>query len=87
VLASATPHSGEDAAFDYLSNLGRAGGAITIFRRRRHEAGRSAERRRRLIAVSPSPDEVHLLQEIDRYSQLISMPWRARSTDQVDRPP
>ena len=72
VLVSATPHSGEDAAFDFLSNIGSAGDAISIFRRRRHEAGRSVERRRRLIAVAPSPADTRLLDAVEHYSQLIT---------------
>ena len=72
VLVSATPHSGDDAAFEYLMNLGRAGDPINVFRRQRHESGRRVERRRRLIAVSPSPTESHLFEAVDQYAQLIS---------------
>ena len=72
VLVSATPHSGEDTAFDFLSNLGRAGDAIVVFRRRRHQSGRSVERRRRLIAVAPSAADQRLLEAVERYSQLIA---------------
>ena len=39
VLVSATPHSGDVAAFDYLTDLGSHRDPIAIFRRTRREAG------------------------------------------------
>lgn len=75
VLVSATPHSGDHAAFDYLENIGAHGDALAIFRRSRVDAGHATVRRTRVLAVRPTPDEAALLAAIDRYTRAI---WRGR---------
>lgn len=75
VLLSATPHSGDQAAFDYLQNIGARGDALSIFRRTRIDAGHATVRRTRVMAVSPAADEAALFTAIDRYTRAI---WRER---------
>jgi superfamily II DNA or RNA helicase len=75
VLVSATPHSGDQAAFDYLSNIGAHGDAITIFRRRRADVGLATARRSHVLAVTPTSQEAALFTALDRYTQAI---WRER---------
>lgn len=75
VLVSATPHSGDQAAFDYLTNIGSTGDPIAIFRRARHDVGLPASRRCHLLGVTPTADEAALLTAIDRYAKAI---WHAR---------
>lgn len=75
VLVSATPHSGDQAAFNYLANLGAHGDALAIFRRNRVDAGHATVRRTRVLAVSPTPEEAALFAAIERYTRAI---WRER---------
>ena len=78
VFVSATPHSGDRAAFDYLTSLGAAGDPITIFRRRRSDAGLADSRRTHLLRVTPSAAEQSLLDAIEHYARAI---WIARGRD------
>lgn len=78
ILVSATPHSGDAAAFDYLTSMGAANDAIAIFRRRRSDAGLVESRRTHLLAVRPSAAEAALLAGIDRYARAI---WAARGRE------
>ena len=73
VLVSATPHSGDVAAFDYLCDLGSHRDSIAIFRRTRREAGLSTGRRERLKRVHPTAAESDLLAAVERYARDI---WR-----------
>jgi superfamily II DNA or RNA helicase len=75
VLATATPHSGDDAAFDYLARIGGHGDPLTIFRRSRQQAGLDSRRRERLFRMRPGAAEMTLLDEVRKYTQAI---WRAR---------
>jgi superfamily II DNA or RNA helicase len=75
VLVSATPHSGDQAAFDYLKNIGARGDALTIFRRSRKDAGHTTARRAQFLAVTPTADEAALFLAIDRYTRAI---WQQR---------
>lgn len=75
VLVSATPHSGDQAAFEYLKDIGARGDALTIFRRNRIDAGHATIRRTCVLPVRPTADEAALFTGIDRYAQAI---WRER---------
>jgi superfamily II DNA or RNA helicase len=78
VLMSATPHSGDGAAFDYLTALGTAGDPIAIFRRRRSDVGLAVSRRSHVLPVRPTGEEAALLAAIDRYARAI---WLARGRE------
>ncbi|MBY0497492.1 MAG: hypothetical protein K2Y23_25085 [Cyanobacteria bacterium] len=78
VFVSATPHSGDRAAFEYLTALGAAGDPIAIFRRQRRDAGLTESRRTHLLGVRPSDDEAALLAAIENYARAI---WLARGRD------
>ena len=73
IFVSATPHSGDEAAFEYLAGLGSHGDALTIFRRGPQQARRHHARRERLVCVRPSSGEVELLQAVDAYARAM---WR-----------
>ena len=73
VLLSATPHSGDEAAFEYLAGLGGHGDALTIFRRGPQHAGRQGNRRERIVRVRASDDEVAVLRAADAYAHAL---WR-----------
>ena len=75
VLVSATPHSGDRAAFEYLTAVGALGDRLVIFRRGRHDIGLPVDRRSRLISVRPTSDEARLLQATDDYARAI---WHGR---------
>lgn len=75
VLMSATPHSGDQAAFDYLSAIGTLGDSMAIFRRTRHDVGRPVDRRVHLLNVEPTADELLLLHATRDYARAI---WQAR---------
>src|SRR5688572_32558792 len=78
VLVSATPHSGDDAAFDYLTRLGCHHDPITIFRRSRNDVRLTACRRERIIPMHPANSEVELLCSVERYAQAI---WRGKGAE------
>jgi len=73
VLVSATPHSGDVAAFNYLTGLGSHGDSIAIFRRTRREAGLGTTRRSHLMRVASTEAESHLLRAVENYARAI---WR-----------
>ncbi len=75
VLMSATPHSGDQAAFDYLAGLGAHGDPLVVFRRGRTDVGRSADRRSHRLRIVASADEDQLLRATAAYTRAI---WRAR---------
>ena len=74
-LLSATPHSGDQAAFAYLQSIGARGDALAIFRRRRIDVGLAASRRCHILAVTPTPGEAALFAALDQYTRAI---WRDR---------
>jgi len=78
VMVSATPHSGDRAAFDYLTSLGSTGEPMTIFRRRRSEVGVATSRRLHVLGVKPTAAEASLLAGIDAYSRAI---WSSRGRE------
>ena len=81
VLVSATPHSGDRAAFDYLTSLGEAGDSIAIFRRQRSDVGLgvTAARARR----EADAEEAALLSAIERYARAIWTRADAKTTPSV----
>src|SRR5688572_13211657 len=78
VLVSATPHSGNDAAFDYLTRIGAQRDSITIFRRSRRDARLTAGRRERIVRMRPTEIELELLRSVEQYAQAI---WRGKGAD------
>jgi superfamily II DNA or RNA helicase len=80
VLASATPHSGDHAAFAHLISTGAAGDsdAMTVFRRQRSEVGLAGLRRTHLLPVHAAHAERALLDAVARYASAI---WQARGRD------
>ena len=78
VFVSATPHSGDRAAFDYLTSLGDSGEPIAIFRRQRADVGLVVTRRTRVLGVTPTQEEAALLSAIEDYARAI---WLARGRD------
>ena len=71
VLLSATPHSGDENAFDYLTRIGAHRDEIAIFRRSRRTVGIPGGRRERLIRIRPSPPEIELLDGVELYAEAI----------------
>ena len=78
VFVSATPHSGDRAAFEYLTSLGDTGDPITIFRRQRHDVGLTTSRRSHVLGVKPTEAEASLLAAIEAYARAI---WSARGRE------
>jgi superfamily II DNA or RNA helicase len=76
VLVSATPHSGDDAAFDYLTRIGAQRDPLTIFRRSRRDAKLTAGRRERIVTMHPTPSELELLGSVEQYVRAI---WRGNN--------
>jgi len=75
VLASATPHSGDQAAFDFLTAIGSLGDPLTVFRRGRRDVGLPANRRSCWLGVTPTAAEARLLDATTHYARAI---WQAR---------
>ena len=76
VLVSATPHSGDDAAFDYLTRIGSQQDSMTIFRRSRRDVRITAGRRERVVRMRPTDGELDLLRGVEQYAQAI---WRGNN--------
>ena len=77
VFISATPHSGDVAAFNYLTDLGSHRDPIVTFRRTRREAGLGATRRQHLVRVRSTEAESYLLDAVEDYARAI---WRGNGT-------
>lgn len=75
VFITATPHSGDQAAFDFLTRLGASGDELSVFRRSRVDVGRVVRRRAHMLRVTPTAEEAALLSAVAEYSQAI---WLAR---------
>ncbi|MDP2054003.1 MAG: helicase-related protein [Acidobacteriota bacterium] len=75
VLMSATPHSGDQAAFDYLAGLGGHGDPLVAFRRGRNDVGLPADRRSHRLRIVATADEDRLLRAMAAYTRAI---WQAR---------
>lgn len=76
VLMSATPHSGDAAAFSYLTNIGSHGDRLMVFRRTRRHAGIAAARRTHLLPVQADARQRVLFDALDGYVRAI---WRGRA--------
>jgi superfamily II DNA or RNA helicase len=79
VLVSATPHSGDRAALDYLTAIGRHADDIVLFKRTRQDVGIEHARKQLFLPVAAAPDEEVVFAAADRYAKAI---WSARG--QVD---
>ena len=75
VFVSATPHSGDRDAFEYLRSIGQHGDALAIFRRSRADVGLANVRRERFLGIRGTAEERSMLEAIGAYSRLI---WHAR---------
>ncbi len=83
VLITATPHSGDERAFAFLSAVGRAADPLVAFRRTAEELELRSSRRIRTRAIQPTSDERAMLDAVAAYGRAI---WRARGrTDESAR--
>ncbi len=80
LLLSATPHSGDHAAFAALCEIGDAGSprsrptepdTLLVFRRTRADAGIATTRRVHLVRVRPSGDEARMHAMLARYTAAV----------------
>jgi superfamily II DNA or RNA helicase len=71
VLATATPHSGDNDAFEFLQQIGSTRGAPLLMFRRTSEISPRFARRSHLLAVVPTLAERALLDETSRYVRAI----------------
>lgn len=78
VLVSATPHSGDEPAFVYLTSLGSRDDDLAVFRRTRRDVGVAARRATHLLSVRPSDDERRMLASAEAYARAI---WEACARD------
>jgi superfamily II DNA or RNA helicase len=82
-LLSATPHSGDAAAFSYLTGIGARSDTLTVFRRTRRDVGIESRRRSHVLPVRAADHEQALFAEVDRYVRAI---WNGRGvTDRAVR--
>ena len=72
VLLTATPHSGDDAAFARLCGLGSPGGQepLAVFRRTRADAARAGSRRAPLVRIRPTAAERAMHDALLAYTRL-----------------
>jgi superfamily II DNA or RNA helicase len=75
VLLSATPHSGDDAAFARLCSTGELSdrAPLLLFRRSRRDAGLDSRRRTRWLRVRSTPAELAMHRSLLAYARLV---WR-----------
>jgi hypothetical protein len=80
VLLTATPHSGDDLAFQRLCGIGDIGDGypLAIFRRTRSDAGLAGRRITRTFRVRPSPAEAAMHTALLAYGRRA---WAESSTD------
>jgi superfamily II DNA or RNA helicase len=75
LLLSATPHNGDERAFESLCAIGSLGDErddpLLVFRRTRHDAGLAARRRVHTLRVRSSPVEQRVHRALARYSQAV----------------
>lgn len=75
VLLTATPHDGDERAFDALCHLGRLGppgeDPIVIFRRTRAGLGLQVPRATRLLFVRPTAAEARMHRLLERYTRAV----------------
>jgi superfamily II DNA or RNA helicase len=77
VMLSATPHSGDEAAFDRLCSLGDLRGRfpLLLFRRTRRDAGVSARRRTAWLRIRPTAAERQMHSALRAYALRV---WQER---------
>lgn len=82
VLITATPHSGDPAAFDALCRTGRSGvdGPVAMFRRSRSAAGFLLARRVKVLLVRPTEAEQRMHACLRSYAACV---WR-EATERAD---
>lgn len=79
VMLSATPHSGDPAAFSRLCGIGRlANEPLLVFRRTRQAAGLPVSRCTRMILVRPNASEVAMHQALVQHARLVWSQPRGR---------
>lgn len=73
VLLTATPHSGDEAAFTRLCGLGNPGDGepLVVFRRTRGDAALAGSRRAPLLRVRPTPAETAMHAALMEYVRLV----------------
>ena len=73
VLLTATPHSGDDRAFDALCDIGNLdpGFPLLVFRRTRGDVGITLSRRTRSLHVVPTPAERQMHRALMAYAQMV----------------
>jgi superfamily II DNA or RNA helicase len=71
VLVSATPHTGDDRAFAFLSKLGAvdATDTLAVFRRGREAVGLATNRSTHALAVTPTAEERDLTDHVREYAR------------------
>jgi superfamily II DNA or RNA helicase len=74
VIITATPHGGDDGAFERLRAIGRLGTSdpLLTFRRSRAEAGVSRARVTRRLSISPTSEETRMHRALRAYAALVS---------------
>ena len=75
VLLTATPHAGDDAAFQRLCGIGAMGGAFpcVLFRRTRQDAGLPVSRRTTWLRIAPTEAERRMHDALTEYARTV---WR-----------
>lgn len=71
VLLTATPHSGDEAAFSTLCATGRLDEDLVVFRRTRLEVGRDSGRRVHTLRVRPTPAERRMHAALAAFSRAV----------------
>jgi len=71
VTITATPHSGDDRAYDSLLRLGALGEPLIVFRRTRRDVGLESRRRIHVIGVRRSADERRMDTALAAYSDAV----------------
>jgi superfamily II DNA or RNA helicase len=71
VLLTATPHSGDAAAFESLCALGSHGDRLLIFRRTRRALPGTVDRRIHRLRVRTSPDERRMHARLDAFAHAV----------------
>ena len=82
VSLTATPHSGDQDAFDRLTTLGRLGDAapLLLFRRSRRDVGLPSTRRSRWFAVRSTDAELEMHRALLQYARTVCRQRHAGST-------
>lgn len=77
LLLTATPHSGDEAAFRSLCRTGQHGDPILVFRRRRTDVMLSAPRRVHRLRVQPSRAESHMHWLLSEFTRAVRLEHRS----------